>query len=108
MCKFFSFISNGHGNILYFDAKLRKKIIGGYKNYEADSHTSIASHFEVQEDKFNKYEFNPITKYFEIDQLNNKDDSKQMKKWVNNLDFKTIIPELNIKECFHPFEQRII
>ena len=39
MCKFFSFVSDGNGNVFYFDAEDRK--------FQAnpDSHTTIAAHF---------------------------------------------------------------
>jgi hypothetical protein len=108
MCKFFSLVSNGDGKPLYFDAKLRKKVLKKELNYEPDSHTSIADYFGFKgekEDKLNKYEYNPLTKQFQIDQKNNpKDDSKEIKRFCVNLDFKTIVPELVIKPIIHPFK----
>ena len=107
MCKFFSSVSDGKGKFMYFDSKLRKKCLSGKLNYEPDSHTSIADYFGykgVREDVLNKYEYNPLTKVFEIDQLNTKDDSGQIKEICLNLDFKKIIPELIIKEIVNPLE----
>ena len=102
MCKFFSFISN-RGHIHYFDNEIRQKIIKGELNYELDSHSSIADYFGVNEDKFNKYEYSPLTKEFTVDQINGKDDSDYMRKWVEKLDFSKIVPELVLKPIVHPF-----
>ena len=70
MCDFFSFVSKGDGKLIYFDWKIRKKIIGGLiKDYESDSHTSIADYFGykgAEEDKLNKFEYNPLTKILKM------------------------------------------
>ena len=113
MCQFFSLVSNGDGKPLYFDAKLRKKILSKELKYEsADSHTSIADYFGFKgekEDKLNKYEYNPITKVFQIDQKNNPvDDSDKIRSFCERLDFKTIVPELRIHPIIHPFKDRSI
>jgi len=107
MCKFFSLVSDGKGNPMYFDYKIRKKILSGKLNYELDSHTSIADYFGYKgekEDKLNKYEYNPLIKVFDIDQLNTTDDSEDINKFCNKLDFKLIVPELIIKPIIHPFK----
>jgi len=111
MCKFFSLDSDGNGKIMYFDWELRKQVIDGKLNYEPDSHTSIADYFgyrSEKEDKLNKYEYNPLTKEFNIDQLNTTDDSVKIKKFCEELDFKTIIPQLIIKPIINPFKDRNI
>ena len=92
MCNFFSCISDGHGSIRYFGAKEITEIEeqGNPKNYEFDSHSSICNYFEINEDKWNKYEYNPFTKKFEVDTLNNKNDSAHVEKQVRNLDFTDI------------------
>ena len=113
MCQFFSLVSNGDGKPLYFDAKIRRKILKKELKYEsADSHTSIADYFGFKlekEDKLNKYEYNPFTKVFQIDQKNNPiDDSDKIKSFCERLDFKTIVPELQIKPIIHPFKDRNI
>ncbi len=105
MCKFLSLISDGNGNVLLFNWIIRKKILNGELNYEMDSHTSIANYFKVNEDMFNKYEYNPLTKIFTVDQINaKKNDSKYVEKYCKRLNFKTIIPQLNIKPIIHPFK----
>jgi len=107
MCKFFSFVSDGNSNFMYFDWELRKKCMSGELKYEPDSHTSIAEHFGFKgkrEDGLNKYEYNPLTKKFVVDQLNAKNhDDKEAEKWVRGLDFATIVPQLVIKDIVHPF-----
>ena len=111
MCNFFSLVSDGNGKIYYFDWKIRKQIIKDELNYEHDSHTSIADYYGFKgkhEDKLNKYEYNPLTHEFKIDQLNTTDDSKIVETFCKKLDFKTIIPVLNIKPIINPFELPII
>ena len=111
MCKFLSVNSDGKGNAYYFDNKLRKRCLKGTLNYEPDSHTSIADYFGfkgAKEDKMNKYEYNPLLKKFEIDQLNTIDDSKIIKLFCEELDFKKIVPELIIKPIVHPFKDKSI
>ena len=108
MCQFFSLVSDGKGKPMYFDWKLRNKVLDGTLkgNYEPDSHTSIADYFGYKgekEDKLNKYEYNPLTKVFQVDQLNTDDDSKQIEKFCKELDFKKIIPQLIIKPIIYPF-----
>ena len=107
MCQFFSVVSNGKGKIMYFDWALREKCLNKVLSYEPDSHTSIADYFGYRgkkEDVLNKYEYNPLTKKFQVDQLNTKDDSKVVERFCNKLDFKTIVPQLIIKPIIHPFE----
>ena len=106
MCQFFSCVSDGYGYVMYFDAEMRKKIINKPANYqETDSHTSIAHHYGFRgraEDKLNKYEYNPLTGKFAVDQLNTTDDSKQVRRFCNSLDFSTVVPELVIKDIINP------
>ena len=108
MCKFFSFDSDGKGKFYYFDWKLRKQILSGkLQDYEPDSHTSIADYFGfkgVREDKLNKYEYNPLTKDFVVDQINTTNDSKQAEKWANRLDFSKVVKPLILKPIIHPFK----
>lgn len=109
MCEFFSFDSDGNGKFLYFNHEIRKRILLGdlQGKYKTDSHTSIADYHGYKgnkEDKLNKYEYNPLTKKFSIDQLNTTDDSSEAKKWVQSLDFSTIVPELIIKPSVNPLK----
>ena len=108
MCKFFSLVSDGKGKPYYFDWELRKKVLSGeIKDYEPDSHTSIADYFgfkKEKEDKLNKYEYNPLTKYFTIDQINTEDDSAKIEKFCRELDFKRVVKPLRVKNIIHPFK----
>ena len=46
MCKFFSCVTKGDGELMYFDWEQRKKILSwDIKVSDADSHTSIASSY---------------------------------------------------------------
>jgi hypothetical protein len=92
MCTFFSFLTDPiNKKVLFFNVSERRKIISGeIKDIEnPDSHSSIAFHFRGNgsEDKLNKYEFNPITKVFTVDQINSLiDDRKQAEEWVKRMD----------------------
>ena len=110
MCQFFSCVSDGTGKVFYFNAEQRAGLRKSNPNhYEPDSHTSIADfygHKGAAEDKLNKYEYNPLTKEFVIDQLNTKNDSKKIEKFCRGLDFATVAPELIIKPIFHPLKHK--
>ena len=99
-------MSDGKGTVYYFDHELRKQCLSDKLDYEPDSHTSIAHYKGKDEDELNKYEYNPLTKKFQTDQLNATDDSKKVERFCRNLDFSTVVPELLLKPIFHPFEQR--
>jgi hypothetical protein len=111
MCEFFSLVSDTKGNP-YFDYEIRRKIIAGELNFATDSHSSIIEHFFGKESdtrafhqsgrRFNQYEYNPLTKVFKTDQINASDDSEAIKEFCINLDFKTIVPELQIKGIINP------
>jgi hypothetical protein len=106
MCHFFSCVSDGKGRLFFFDAVQRASLRkNNPENYEPDSHTSIADFYGykgAKEDILNKYEFNPLTQEFVIDQINTKDDSVSVEKKLRKLDFKTIVPELVIKPIINP------
>jgi len=105
MCNFFSFVTDpvNHPAEYYFlDWEYRKADLD---DEGVDSHSHICKEFNLCEDVCNKYEFNPLTKRFEIDQINSeRDDSKAAEKWAQRLDFKTIIEPLIIKPIVNPFE----
>jgi len=109
MCNFFSLCTDGKGKRLYFNAEQRKKLKDEQSDYEPDSHTSIADFYGYKgkrEDVLNKYEYNPLTKKFTVDQLNTNDDIEAVVRWCQKLDFKTIVPELIIKPIINPFTDR--
>jgi len=102
MCNFFSIVTdpeNQAGKRFYFDWEYRKK----HLQDENDSHSTICSHFGLQEDVCNKYEYNPLTKKFVVDQINSPvNDSAQVEEWFNNLDYKKIVEPLIIKPIINP------
>ncbi|MFA5753447.1 MAG: hypothetical protein WC910_10300 [Bacteroidales bacterium] len=105
MCQFFSFVTNPVDNpgwYYYFDWQYRK---ANLDDEGVDSHSHICAHFNLDEDRCNKYEFNPLTNKFEIDMINSeRNDSEAAEKWVKRLDFKTVIEPLIVKPIVHPFE----
>ena len=105
MCQFFSFVTdpiNHPAEYYYLDWQYRKVNLD---EDGVDSHSHICAHFKLTEDVCNKYEFNPLTKRFTVDQINSKrDDSEAAEKWANRLDFKTIVEPLIIKPVVNPFE----
>ena len=105
MCNFFSFVTNpvNHpAEYYYFDWEYRKAHLN---DDGVDSHSHICAHFKLNEDRCNKYEFNPLTKAFTVDQINsNRDDSEAAEKWANRQDFKEIVEPLIIKPIVKPFE----
>src|SRR5574343_201096 len=105
MCKFFSFVTdpvNHPAEYYYLDWEYRKE---NPEADDADSHSHICKEFNLREDVCNKYEFNPLTKAFTIDQINSKrDDSEAAKKWANRLNFKEIAEPLIIKPIVNPLE----
>ena len=105
MCRFFSFVTdpvNHPGEYYYFDWEYCK---ANLDDDGVDSHSHICARFKLNEDRCNKYEFNPLTKAFTIDQINSKrDDSEAAEKWANRIDFKTIVEPLIVKPIVNPFE----
>ena len=98
MCRFFSFVTEPEqhgGERLYFNWKQRQE-----RNLDngCDSHSTICEFYKLNEDKCNKYEFNPLLKEFEIDQMNSEiDDRIRAEGWAQDLDFKRIVEPLIIK-----------
>ena len=102
MCNFFSFCTmpDSSSDFYYFDWQMRQADKDG-----ADSHSHICAHFRIDEDKCNKYEYNPLTGQFIVDMQNaKKNDSGRAEKWVRRLDFKTVVEPLNVKPIQNPFE----
>jgi len=105
MCNFFSFITdpvNHPAEYYYFDWEYRK---ANMHENGLDSHSHICAHFGLDEDICNKYEFNPLIGKFIVDQINSdRDDSVAAGKWVNRLDFKTVVEPLIIKPIVNPLK----
>ena len=98
MCNFFSFVTDPvhhPAEYYYLDWQYRK---ANLEEDDADSHLHICSHFKLNEDVCNKYEFNPLTRKFVIDQVNSgRNDSDAANKWAKRLDFKTVVDPLIVK-----------
>ena len=101
MCQFFSFCTDEYGKKYYFDWEHRKKHLKD-DPCPSDSHTGIAKEFNKIEDKLNKFEYNPLTKKFIVDQINCVDNRIQAETWVKKLDFGLIVPQLIIKPIVNP------
>jgi hypothetical protein len=113
VCKFFSFVTepeNNGGKRFYFDWDYRKANLSAHPDDDgADSHSIICKHFKLKEDVCNKYEFNPLTKEFVVDQINAPvDDRIQVEEWVNNLDFKKVIEPLIVKPIVNPLKLKMV
>ena len=105
MCQFFSFVTdpvNHPAEYYYFDWEYRKAHLN---DDGVDSHSHICAYYKLNEDKCNKYEFNPLTKMFTVDQINSeRDDSEAAEKWANRLNFKEIVEPLIVKPIVNPFK----
>ena len=104
MCNFFSFVTQPDerpNERFYFDWMNRVE-----RNHEdCDSHSTICKRFNLDEDKSNKYEYNPLTKVLTVDQINNElDDRLQVEAWCEQLDWKRIVAPLIVKPIVHPLE----
>jgi hypothetical protein len=110
MCNFFSFCYDGFNTFLYSDWEIRKNNL----KEKVDSHTWILTHFKIppkQQDKWDYFEFNPLTKKFIEDNPSKRPDIDpeiidKAQAWVEALDFKTIIPQLIIKPIVNPLKNK--
>ena len=105
MCNFYSFLTDDHGVRYAMGHKIRLDIRSGKSNLREDSHASIAVLHHIDEDKCNKYEFNPLTRELKLDTNNlGFDDSELIN--IDELigDVKEAVPELVIKPIVHPFK----
>lgn len=102
MCQFFSFVTDGQGGRYYLNWDYRKS----HLNQNCDSHSVIADVHGFKGkllDTLNKYKYNPLTKEFTVDQINNEvDDRIQVEEWVRELDFKNVVELLIIKDIVNP------
>ena len=105
MCNFFSFVTEPEyhgGDRFFFDWVHRKADL---KNEGLDSHTTICKFYKLDEDKCNKYEYNPLTKEFKIDQINSPiDDRVQVQEWFTTLEWEKIVEPILVKPIVNPLE----
>jgi hypothetical protein len=105
VCKFFSFVGDGYGNFRFSDWATRKSLLGTDGN--PDSHTFILRGVAPkQQDRWSRYEFNPLTGVFTVDQGVEGHDHGAAEKWVRSRDWSTIVEPLIIKPIVHPFKDR--
>ena len=84
MCKFLSLISDGQGKVYLITAKQRLELaLDNPNRYKADSHTSIASYYNLNDDKCNKYECDLFPKLIvNIDTISVDNDYELVKKYA--------------------------
>lgn len=96
MCRFFSFVTEPekHGGQRFYSREPLSTRVS-----DDDSHSVLCTANSLREDICNKYEYNPFTKEFIIDQINSEvDDSLQAQEWVSNFDFQKDIMDFNIAD----------
>jgi len=103
MCQFFSFVTAGK-KPFFFDWPARQQFLSKEPNVNPDSHASIAELHNLDEDKCNKYEYNPLTKLFCVDQINGRSDERNAEQWVRKLDWTRIIAPLRVGPIIHPLK----
>lgn len=93
MCEFFSFITEpeGHGGRrFYFNAEQRGTRDPFMEKY--DSHSHICTHYQLDEDKCNSYEYDFDSKIFIVDNINSSvDDRVQAEEWVRKLEYDKLL-----------------
>ena len=70
MCRFYSFLTDEKGNRYGMNHQVRLDIRSGKSDLREDSHTSVSELWGIDEDKCNKYEFNPLTRELKLDMQN--------------------------------------
>lgn len=106
MCDFFSFVTQPHENgsrrFYYRNWEQRQEDIQSAD--DSDSHSTICRLYGINEDEVNKYEYNPFTREFLVDQINSSvDDRIQAEDWVSRLNWNRIIEPLIVKDIVNPF-----
>jgi len=106
MCQFFSFVGDGHGSFRYHDWEDRQRI-GVNSDPGPDSHTGIPTTARVPAERqflWSKYEYQPLTREFTIDNGVEEHDHEAARNWVEALDFRKVIPTLKVKPILHPLK----
>ena len=105
MCRFYSFLTDEKGNRYAMNHQIRLDIRSGKSDLREDSHASIAELWHIDEDKCNKYEFNPLTKKLKLYTQNLSFNDKELID-INELmeEVKEAVPELIIKPIINPLK----
>jgi antitoxin component YwqK of YwqJK toxin-antitoxin module len=80
MCKFYSVVSDGKGRVEGFEAYEVREMIEKKEKRNFNSHTFLCEKKNIKEDKWNKWEYEPISKKLEQDTLVTDDD----RLWVQD------------------------
>jgi len=105
MCRFYSFLTDEKGNRYAMNHQVRLDIRNGKSNLREDSHASISELWGIDEDKCNKYEFNPLTRELTLDMQNLLINDKELiniDELINEV--KEAVPELIVKPIINPFK----
>ena len=105
MCRFYSFLTDEKGNRYTMNHQIRLDIKSGKSDLREDSHASIAELWNIDEDKCNKYEFNPLTRELVLDMQNLSFNDKELidiDELINEV--KKAVPELIIKPIINPLK----
>lgn len=92
MCDFFSFLVDERHNFYGFPYSARKiprikrACRRTIENY--DSHSYIAEFYKINEDYYNKYEYNPFTDVLILDRQNMEEDREEVLSYVHSIDWK--------------------
>lgn len=104
MCRFYSFLTDEKGNRYAMGHDIRVKIRNRESDLREDSHASIAKLWNIDEDKCNKYEFNPLTRELKLDMQNLDFNDKELINIDELLEeVKEAVPKFIIKPIIHPF-----
>ena len=105
MCEFYSFLTDEKGNRYAMNHQSRLDIRNDKSDLREDSHASIAELWHIDEDKCNKYEFNPLTKELVLDMQNLNFNDKELISIDELLEeVKEAVPELIIKPIISPLK----
>ena len=80
MCKFYSVVSDGKGRVEGFEAYEVREMLEKKVTRDFNSHTFLCEKKNIKEDKWNKWEYEPISKKLEQDTLVTDDD----RLWVQD------------------------
>ena len=109
MNSFFSFISDGKGNISFIKKETREKILQGKLDLNADSFSIIELQTLKNESEYGAYNYwnyNPITRKLVLYCKNTRNDEKQINRSSVMARIQENIHKLVIKNISNPFTNR--
>ena len=80
MCRFYSVVSDGKGRVEGFEAYEVREMLEKKVKRDFNGHTFLCEKKNIKEDKWNKWEYEPISKKLEQDTLVTDDD----RLWVQD------------------------